>query len=306
MDDVLQREPEAVEHDAKPEHALIFTTLAMSAWARGEATAARALAAEARARHPGNAGALTVEGALAYADQDMDKSLALFSQAFEKNPDDLYSAAKLAQIYSRRRGDPEAALPYYLSIYRRNPRYSDGEPAESTIRAVLEQKARQALTYVGADGLESYFQADDAAVRAEACAKAGQLADLRWIDSLAGLLDDDAEAVRREAGDALAKIQERYPGAILARREAWLSDSRPLARVEALSLFANQDPENTFPWVLKFLKDPVPAVRYLAKTRVLDRCYKSSLAAKARKHYLRTETDPAALALLLRAGRGAD
>ena len=290
-------------YHAKPEHSLIFTTLAMSAWARGEGTAARALAAEARERHPDNAGAMTVEGALAYADHNLDKALELFSKALTKNPDDLYSAAKLAQIYSRQRGDPEAALPHYLSIYRRNPSYADGEPAESTIQATLEQRARQALMYVGVEKLEPYFLAEDAAVRAEACVKAGQVADSRWIDSLAALLDDDADAVRRAAVDALAKIRERYPGAILARREEWLSDPRPLARAEALSLFAEQDPENTFPWVLTLLKDPVPAVRYFAKTRVFDRCYKSPLAAKARYHYLQTETDPAALALLRRAGR---
>lgn len=226
---------------AKPKEPLILSTLGLSLWGRGDAEAAMAVAAEALSRQPDQAGAYTVEGALAFAERDMDKALALFAKAWSKNPEDLYSAAKLAQIYFRQRADREAAFPYYAALYRRSPRYDDGEPVENILMDTLALRREHALKYVGLPTLGPLLRSEDAALRAGACAKAAEAKDPRWIDALGELLDDDAEIVRKSAEDALFSIGRGHPDALRARREGWLSESRPLLRARAQELFARLD-----------------------------------------------------------------
>ena len=87
------------------------------------------------------------------------------------------------------------------------------------------------------------------------------------------------------------------------RREEWLSSEKPLVRARALNLFADIEPAETFPFVVKALRDPHPAVRFLAKVMVLDHYYKDDpKAAKARADYLASEKDPLVLAHYARLG----
>ena len=283
---------------ARPRDPAVFSTLAMAVWQKGDPAAARALVAETLSKQPGHAGALMVEGALALADRDVEKALRLFTQAWEKNPDDLYSAAKLAQLYYRARADAEAALPFYLALYRANPRYDDGEPAERRIREILDSRREAALRRVRPEALGRFLSSDDASLRAEAAVRAAAGKDLRWIESLADLLDDDTEIVRHNADYALFQIAKSHPDAVRVRREEWINSDRPLVRVRALNLFADLDSKEAWPLVSRFLKDPEPAVRFLTRALVLDHYYKDTREGAAlRAEYLAREKDPRVLAL---------
>lgn len=290
---------------AHPEHPLIFSTIVLSAWERGERDSARALVAEILARSPGHPGALMMDGFLALSDHDADRAMRRFTEAWERNPEGLISASRLAQLYLRQRSDREAALPYYLALYRENPDYNDGRPAEEIIRGTLDARREQLLENVGAEALGRYLSSDDASLRAEACIRTAKLEDPRWIERLGELLDDDAEIVRHNADYALYHIGRRYPDAVRARREEWLSSpDRPLLRARALNLFADLYPQETFPLALRSLYDPQPVVRYLSKTMVLDRYYQEIPAArKAVAEHLAAEKNPAVLALYGLAGR---
>ena len=112
---------------------------------QGNTALAAALANEAFNKSPGHAGAARIMGMLALKDHDVDAARRWLNSAWEKNHNDLYSAAKLAQIYDKRRGDPEAAVPFYLALYRQNPYYSDGEPIETRIREILDSRRRRLL-----------------------------------------------------------------------------------------------------------------------------------------------------------------
>ncbi|MBI5241978.1 MAG: hypothetical protein HY926_16010 [Elusimicrobia bacterium] len=283
---------------ARPRDPAVFSTLAMAVWQKGDQAAARALVAETLSKQPGHAGALMVEGALALADRDVEKAMRLFLEAWEKNPDDLYSAAKLAQLYYRARADAEAALPFYLALYRANPRYDDGEPVERRIQEILDSRREAALRRVRPEALGRFLSSDDASLRAEAAVRAAAFKDLRWIEPLADLLDDDTEIVRRNADYALFQIAKSYPDAVRVRREEWLNSDRLLVRVRALNLFADQEPRAAWPLVTRFLKDPDPTVRFLTRALVLDHYYKGSReGAQARAEYLAREKDPRVLAL---------
>jgi Flp pilus assembly protein TadD len=283
---------------SRPQDPLVFSTLAMAVWQKGDAAAARALVAETLSKRPGQAGALMVEGALALAERDVEKAMRLFTQAWEKDPDDLYSAAKLAQLYFKARADAEAALPLYIALYRANPRYDDGEPVAQRIREILDARREAALRRVRPEALGRFLSSDDASLRAEAAAKAAQAKDPRWIESLADLLDDDAEIVRHNADYALFQIAKGSPDAVRVRREEWVSSEKPLVRVRALNLFADLEPKETFPLVEKALKDADPVVRFLTRAMVLDHYYKDSReGAKVRAEYLAGEKDPKVLAL---------
>lgn len=291
---------------AHPKDPLVFSTLAMALWGRGELNAVRALVAEKLAKDPRHAGAASIEGSLALNDRDVEKALRRFNDAWEANSDDLYAASKLAELYAKQRADAEAALPYYLALYRRNPFYDDGEPAERLIRRALDERRHALLKPVTAEGLGRYLKSEDASLRAEACVRAAQLKDPRWLESLAELLDDDAEIVRHNADYALFQLSKQFPDALRVRRDEWLSAARPLMRVRALNLFADIDRKETFPLVARALYDPNPAVRYLTKTMVLDRYYSDLPAArKASADYLAQERHPAVLALYDRAKRAA-
>jgi tetratricopeptide (TPR) repeat protein len=286
---------------ARPRDPLVFSTLAMALWQKGEPAAARALVSETLSKQPGHAGALMVEGALALADRDVEKAMRLFTQAWEKNPDDLYSAAKLAQLYYRARADAEAALPFYLALHRANPRYEDGEPVEQRIQEILDSRREAALRRVRPEALGRFLGCDDASLRAEAAVRAAAFKDLRWIESLADLLDDDTEIVRHNADYALFQIAKSHPDAVRVRREEWLNSDRPLVRVRALNLFADLDPQGAWPLVPRFLKDADPVVRFLTRALVLDHYYKDSReAAQVRAEYLAREKDPRVLALTAR------
>jgi HEAT repeat protein len=239
-----------------------------------------------------------VDGALALNDRDLEKALKLFTQAWEKNPDDLYSAAKLAQLYFKARADPEAALPFYIALHRANPRFDDGEPAQQRIREILDSRRETMLRNVRPEGLGRFLTCDDASLRAEAAARAAQAKDPRWIETLAELLDDDAEIVRHNADYALFQIGKGAPDALRVRRDEWLGSAKPLLRTRALNLFADLEPQETFPLVVQALRDPDPTVRFLARAMVLDHYYKDSRdGAKARAEYLAREKDPKVLAL---------
>jgi|GEM_PF-1538233 len=283
---------------SRPQDPLVFSTLAMAAWQKDGAAAARALVAETRSKRPGQAGALMVEGALALNDRDVEKALRLFTEAWEKDPDDLYSAAKLAQLYFKARADAEAALPFYIALYRSNPRYDDGEPAQQRIREILDSRREAALRHVRPEGLGRFLTGDDASLRAEAAARAAQARDPRWIETLADLLDDDTEIVRHNADYALYQIGKGSPDALRVRRDEWLGSEKPLVRARVLNLFADLAPKETFPLVVKALKDPDPVVRFLTRAMVLDHYYKDSRqGAKARAEYLSREKDPKVLSL---------
>ncbi len=278
-----------------------FAALAGAAFGRGDFAQAAALADEAWNKHPGHAGAARIEGMLALKDRDQEAARKWLSAAWDKNPEDLYSAAKLAQIYGKGRGEPESALPYYIALYRKNPGYADDEPAESLIRATLDRRRVSLLKDAPVEGLGGRFRLDDASLRAEACLRAGAFQDVRWVDALGALLDDDAEIVRRDADYALYQIARVEPDALRSRRDAWLGSEKPLMRIRALNLFADLDGKKFFPAVVSALRDPDPAVRAFAKVMVLDHYYTDSPeAAKVRSRYLATEKDPDALAFVKR------
>ena len=213
----------------------------------GRGDAARTLAAAAWNKYPGHAGAARILGMLALQDQDVDGALKWLTAAWDRNPYDLYSAAKLAQIYVNRRDDPESALPYYLALYRQNPDYADDEPAETRIRETLDRRCEALLKDETVEGLGGRFKLDDASQRAEAALRAGAFKDPRWIDALGDLLDDDTELVRLAAEHALLQIASQEPGAVRARRARWLGSDKPLVRIRALSLFADLDGMNAPP-----------------------------------------------------------
>ncbi|MDD5627702.1 MAG: hypothetical protein PHU21_01465 [Elusimicrobia bacterium] len=297
-DSVLGREALAELLRARPEDPLIFATFAMAEWRKGGSAAARALVGETLSKHPGQAGALMVEGALALEDHDTEKAIRRFTEAWEKDPEDLYSAAQLAQLYFKARADAEAALPYYIALYRSNPRYDDGVPAEQRIREILDSRREAMLKHVRAEGLGRFFSCDDASLRAEAAAKAAAFKDPRWIETLAGLLDDDTEIVRHNADYALFQIGKAVPDAVRVRRDEWLGAEAPLARARALNLFADLEPAATFPLVLKALQDRDPVLRFLVRAMVLDHYYRGTPEGdRARAEYLAREKDPKVLAL---------
>jgi len=290
---------ELVRNDPKNPEKL--AALAGAAFGRGETDMAAALANDAWNKYPGQAGAARVMAMLALKDRDMKSAEKWLRAAWDRNADDLYSAAKLAQIYDKGRGDPESALPYYLALYRQNPDYADEEPAETRIRETLDHRRENLLKDAPVEGLGGRFKADDASLRAEAALRAAAFKDPRWIDALGELLDDDAEIVRRNADYALFEIAQKEPDAVRARRDAWLNGDRPLVRIRALNLFADMDGKNAFPAVVAALRDPNAGVRAFAKIMVLDHYYKSAPeAAKVRARYLAEEKDPDALAFVKR------
>jgi hypothetical protein len=278
-----------------------LAALAGAALGRGDAATANALALEALNKFPNHAGAARVLGMLALKDRDVDGARKWLSAAWEKDSTDLYSAAKLAQIYDKRRGEPEEALPFYLALYHENPDYEDGEPAETRIRATLDFRRERLLKQVGVDGIGARLKLDDASLRAQACARAADFKDPRWIDALGERLDDDAEIVRRNADYALYQIAKAEPGAVRVRRDAWLSSDRPLLRIRALNLFADLDGMNALPSAVKALSDPNPAARAFAVAMVLDYYYPNvPEAAKARARFMAAEKDPAVLDFIRR------
>ncbi|MBI3551159.1 MAG: hypothetical protein HY077_01465 [Elusimicrobia bacterium] len=294
----LAREALAELFKAQPKNADIFASLAMSEWNRGDAATARAMVAETLRKEPAQAGALMVDGVIALAAGDTEKALKAFSAAWEHNPNDLTSAAQLARIYDRQRGDRESALPYYIALYRDDPDYAAGEPAERLIQEILDARRKALLERVGVESLGRYLSSEDASLRAEACARAASAPDPRWIEALADLLDDDTDIVRHNADYALYQIAWKQPGALRVRKDQWLQSPRPLLRTRALNLFADLYSFDTFPAVAQALHDPSPTVRFLTKTMVLDRYYKDLPAArKVGDEYLASEKDPAVLAL---------
>lgn len=292
-------------HREDPKHPGKLSAFAMAALGRNDPGLAQAIANEALAKDPKHAGAAQVMGALALHLKEPDKAFAWLASAWDRNPDDLYSAAKLAQLYDKRRNDPEAALPFWLAIHRQNPDYDDGGPVERRIREVLDARRERLLQHAGVESLGRYFSLDDGSLRAEACARAAEYKDPRWIDALGGLLDDDVELVRKSADYALFKIGEKEPDAVRARRDEWLGGERPLTRIRALNLFADLDGRNAYPRALAALKDPVPAVRALAKLMVFDYYYTDMPeATRAAAKYLAEERDPEAARLLARFAPG--
>lgn len=288
-------------HRADPKHPGKLSAFAMAALGRNDPGLAQAIAAEALSTDPRHAGAAQVMGALMLHMKEPDKAFSWLSSAWDRNPDDLYSASKLAQLYDKRRSDPESALPFWLAIHRQNPDYDDGGPVERRIRETLDARAERLLAHAGVESLGRFFGLDDGSLRAEAAARAAEFKDPRWIDALGVLLDDDVELVRRSADYALFKIGQKEPEAVRARRDEWLSGDKPLARIRALNLFADLDGKNAFPRALAALRDPVPAVRAYAKLMVLDHYYGGlPEATKARAKYLAEERDPGAQALLAR------
>jgi len=236
---------------------------------------------------------------LALRDRDVDGAFSWLTKAWDRNPDDLYSAAKLAQIYEKRRNDPEGALPFYLALYRQNPDYTDEEPAETRIRETLDRRREDLLKNAPVEGLGGRFKLDDASLRAESCLRAAAFKDPRWIDALGDLLDDDVELVRRDADYALFQIASREPDAVRARRAQWLGNEKTLVRIRALNLFADLDGMNALPATIAALRDPNAGVRVFAKLMVLDHYYKGRPeAAKARSRYLAEEKDHEALDFL--------
>ena len=131
-------------------------------------------------------------------------------------------------------------------------------------------------------------------MRAEACVRAANLKDVRWIDRLSTLLDDDTEIVRRNADYALYQLAKLHSDAVVSRRDDWLRSDRPLIRARALNLFADLWPTETLPRARLALIDENPAVRYFAKTLVFDRYYKKG--DRALSDYLAREQNPLVLA----------
>jgi tetratricopeptide (TPR) repeat protein len=293
-------------HRADPKNPEKLAALAGADFGRGDAATALALATEAWNKYPGHAGAARIMGMLALKDRDLDTAMKWLSKAWDRDPDDLYSAAKLAQIYEKRRADPEGALPFYLALYRQNPDYADDAPAETRIRETLDRRREAMLRNAPVDALGGRFRIDDASLRAEACLRAAAYKDPRWIDVLGDLLDDDDEIVRRNADYALFQIASAEPGAVRARRQDWLGSDKPLVRIRALNLFADLDGMNALPAVAAALRDPNAGVRVFAKLMVLDHYFKGSPDAdRLRARYLAEEKDPEALAFLKRFPSGA-
>jgi HEAT repeat protein len=232
----------------------------------------------------------------------MDGAMRWLSASWDRNPDDLYSASKLAQIYDKRRGDAESALPFYLALYRQNPDFSDaGEPVERRIRETLDARRESLLQHAPVESLGARFSLDDASLRAEACLRAASFKDPRWIDRLGELLDDDTEIVRRNADFALFEIGKKESDFIHSRRDIWLGSEKPLVRIRALNLFADLEGKNALPALTTALRDPNPAVRAYAKVMVLDHYFaKTPEASKMRASYLGSERDPEVLSLLAR------
>lgn len=281
-----------------------LAALAGAAFGHGDIARAHALASEALSKHPGHAGSARIFGMIALKDRDLDEAMRWLTSAWERDPDDLYSASKLAQIYDKRRADPEGALPYYLALYRQNPDYDDDGPVERRIRETLDSRRENLLKDAPVEGLGGRFKLDDASLRAEACLRAAAYADPRWIDVLGGLLDDDAEIVRRNADYALFKIAQKEPDAVRARRDAWLTSPLALVRIRALNLFADLDGRSALPLVAAALRDPVPAVRAYAEVMVLEHYFSNQPeAAKMRARYLAEEKDPEALAFVRRSSK---
>lgn len=292
---------EELHHD-DPKHPGKLAALGMAFFARGEFALAHAVASEALAKTPNQAGAAQILGALALQQRDMDGAMRWLSSSWDRNPDDLYSASKLAQLYDKRRGDPESALPFYLALYRQNPDFSDGgEPVERRIRETLDARRESLLSRAPVESLGARFALDDASLRAEACLRAASFKDPRWVDRLGELLDDDAEIVRRNADFALFEIGKRDAEAVRMRRDGWLGSDKPLVRIRALNLFADLDGKNALPALATALRDPVPAVRAYAKVMVLEHYFaRLPEAAKLRASYLAAERDPEVLSLLAR------
>ncbi len=292
---------EELHHD-DPKHPGKLAALGMAFFARGDYALAHAVASEALAKDPNQAGAAQIMGALALQQRDMDGALRWLSASWDRNPDDLYSASKLAQIYDKRRADAEGALPFYLALYRQNPDFTDvGEPVERRIRETLDARRESLLQHAPVEGLGARFALDDASLRAEACLRAASFKDPRWIERLGELLDDDAEIVRRNADFALFEIGKKDLDAVRARRDAWLASDRPLVRIRALNLFADLEGKNVLPALTTALRDPNPAVRAFAKVMVLDHYFAAAPeGVKLRARYLAEEKDPEALSLLSR------
>lgn len=283
---------------AHPADPAVFSTLCFALWARGDLTTVRALAVETGRQHPQHAGVAAIEGALALQDKDSGTALKRFTAAWERNPDDLYSAHKLAQLYDQQRGDPEGALPYYIALYRREPTRLEGsDPVELVIRRTLDGRRQTLLKSVAPEGLGRWLKDEDASLRAEACVRAAELKDPRWLERLAELLDDDTEIVRHNADYALYQLAKLYPDAVQVRRDDWLANNKPLMRARVLNLFADLWPQETWPLVQRALYDQNPALRYLTKTMILDRYYQGiATAARAKSDYLAQEKNPLVLA----------
>ncbi len=289
-------------HHGDPKHAGKLAALGMAFFARGDFALAHAVASEALAKNPDQAGAAQILGALALQRKDMDGAMRWLAASWDRNPDDLYSASKLAQIYDKRRADAESALPFYLALHRQNPDFADGgEPVERRIRETLDARRESLLKLAPVEGLGARFALEDASLRAEACLRAAAFQDPRWIDRLSELLDDDAEIVRRNADYALFEIGKKGREALQARRDLWLASDKPLVRIRALNLFADLEGKNALPALATALRDPNPAVRAYAKVMVLDHYYADlPEGAKLRASYLASERDPEALSLLAR------
>ncbi len=289
-------------HHADPKHPGKLAALGMAFFARGDFALAHAVASEALAKNPNQAGGAQIMGALDLQQRNIDGAMRWLSASWDRNPDDLYSASKLAQIYDKRRADAESALPFYLAIHRQNPDFSDGgEPVELRIRETLDARRESLLKHAPIEGLGARFALDDASLRAEACLRAAAFKDPRWVERLGELLDDDAEIVRRNADFALFEIGKKEGEAVRSRRDAWLASDKPLVRIRALNLFADLDGKNALPALATALRDPNPAVRAYAKVMVLDHYFdKLPEAVKLRERYLAEEQDPEARSFLAR------
>lgn len=285
-----------------PKNSQLVAALGASALMRGDVNTAVGVANEALEKHMGQAGAARILGMIALKNHDADGALNWLTAAWEQNPNDLYSAAKLAEIYQKRRDDPEGSLPFYLALYRQNPDYYDDAPAENKISAILDSRRDTLLANAPVEALGSRFALDDASLRAGACIRAGLFKDPRWINALAHELDDDVDLVRRSADNALYQIAKENPAAVRAHRAEWIDSPRMLVRIRALNLFADLDGKNALPDAIAALQDPNPAVRVYAKIMVLDHYFKRDPdAQKAEAKYLAKENDAGALAILKRA-----
>ena len=281
---------------AQPKEPMVFAALALSAWNRGEPATARALTAEALTKDPNHAGALMVDGLIAMSDKDTDRAIKSFTAAWKLNAEDFFSATQLARLYDRERGDREDALPFYIALYRQNPDYAVGEPVEQLISEIVDIRRSALVEQAPVESLGRFLSSDDASLRAQACVRAAQALDPRWIDQLAELLDDDTEIVRHNADYALYQLAKKSPEPVRVRRDAWLASPRPLLHTRALNLFADLYPQETFPFVAQALRDPSPVVRFLTRS-ILDTYYKDAPAGrKALSEYLAEETDAAVLA----------
>ncbi|MDE2491739.1 MAG: tetratricopeptide repeat protein [Elusimicrobia bacterium] len=258
-----------------PKNPEVLAALGRAYFARGQADQALAMAQVALSKDPNDAGAARIMADAALKKKDFANALRWLTQAWDGDPNDVDSASELAQLYDKRRGDVEAALPYYLAVYRADPDASDGdESVETRIREALDARRQDLLSGVTAADLGSRFSLDDASLRAQAALRAADLKDPRWIPELARLLDDDTHLVRRSADYALYEIAQADPADVRAHRDEWLNSPSPLVRIRALNLFADLDGMNALPAVRRaLLKDPNPGVRAFAKVMVLDHYY---------------------------------